>query len=262
MDIAGIPLFPDMSTAKIVALATIYASAFLVKGVFGFGAVPLLIVGGTFVIDAHHAVILAAITNIMTHVQLMPNGIRNGRRPLVFGLAIFVLPAIVFGVWVFGRLSGPNLSVLAGLILLLSMAIDQFRLLDPLHPMVREHQRIVGPVFGMLTGLIAGVIGAASIAFASLYIRVFVTDRHEFRSTLILLVGIVLLWRILMLSVGGHVTATILVEAALLLPIGLIGGYAGGAVAKRLSDGDYFVWYRVTLSVGAILMMYRGLSGG
>ena len=57
MEIAGIPIFPEMTGLEIAALAAIYASAFLIKGVFGFGAVPLLIVGGTFVVEAHHAVV-------------------------------------------------------------------------------------------------------------------------------------------------------------------------------------------------------------
>jgi uncharacterized membrane protein YfcA len=262
MEIAGIPIFPEMTGLEIAALAAIYASAFMIKGVFGFGAVPLMIVGGTFVVEAHHAVVLAAISNLMTHVQLMPNGIRHGRKPLVLKLAIFVLPAIILGVWIFGRLSGPNLSVLAGAIILMSMAMDQFRLLDPLHPLVRRHQGIVGPVFGTITGLIAGVVGAASIAFVSLYIRAFVPGRQEFRSTLILLIGIVLMWRISVLGVSGHVTTTILIEAALLLPFGLVAGYLGSLVTERLSDGDYFTWYRAALSFGAILMIYRGLSGG
>ncbi len=260
--IAGIPVFEDMTVLQVAALAGVYASAFLIKGVFGFGAVPLLIVGGTFVTEAHHAVVLAAVSNLLTHIQLMPHGIRHGRRQLVLRLAIFILPSVILGVWIFGQLSGPDLTALAGAIILMSMVMDQFRLLDPLHPFVRRHERVAGPTFGTLTGLIAGVVGAASIAFASLYIRVFVTDRHEFRSTLILLIAVVLTWRTTMLGAGGHITWAILIEAAILLPFGLAAGFAGGKVTDRMSDGDYFTWYRAALSFGAILMIYRGLIQG
>lgn len=262
MEIGGIALFEGMTGVQIAALAAIYASAFLIKGVFGFGAVPLLIVGGNFVTDAHHAVVLAAVSNFITHLQLIPSGVRQGRRKLVFRLAIFILPAVVVGVWIFGRLSGPDLTALAGAIILFSMILDQFRLLDPLHPLVRRHEPVVGPAFGTITGLIAGVVGAASIAFVSLYIRVFVTERHEFRATLILMIAVILSWRTAMLGAGGHITWVILLEAAVLMPGGFVAGYIGGKVTDRLSDGDYFTWYRAALSFGAILMIYRGLSQG
>lgn len=262
MEAAGLSLFPGMGAVEIAALAAIWATAFGVKGVFGLGAIPILIVGGTFVLEAHHIVVLAAVSNLMTQVQLMPDGFRHGRRPLVLGLAVFVLPAVVFGVWIFGQLSGPNLSTLAGAIILVSMAIDQFRLLDPLHPLVRSRQRVVGPIVGILTGLIAGVIGAASVAFASLYVRAFVEGRQEFRATMILMVSVLLVWRIGVLAVNGHVTGAIVAEAALLLPIGLLAGYVGRRATQGLSDADYFTWYRIALSVGAVLMIYRGLTAG
>jgi hypothetical protein len=74
VEIAGITLFADMSGAQIAALAVVYASAFLIKGVFGFGAVPLLIVGGNFVTDAHHAVVLAAVSNLRHASPAYPDG--------------------------------------------------------------------------------------------------------------------------------------------------------------------------------------------
>jgi uncharacterized membrane protein YfcA len=123
-------------------------------------------------------------------------------------------------------------------------------------------KRSSGPAFGTITGLIAGVVGAASIAFVSLYIRVFVTERHEFRATLILMIAVILSWRTGMLAVSGHVTWVILLEAAVLLPGGFVAGYLGGKITDRLSDGDYFTWYRAALSFGAILMIYRGLTQG
>ena len=49
---------------------------------------------------------------------------------------------------------------------------------------------------------------------------------------------------------------------ALLLPIGLLAGYVGRRATQGLSDADYFTWYRIALSVGAVLMIYRGLTAG
>ena len=261
MELLAAAPFEALSPLQIGTLAMVYGASFFVKGVFGYGAVPILIVAGSFVVTPHQAVVLAAVTNLMTHLQYMADGIRSGQRGLVVRLAVFLLPAIAVGVWIFARIDGGALSILTGTIILASVLADAFGLLDPLAPFVRRNVATVGPAFGTVAGLISGIVGAGAISFISLYVRVFAPDREGFRATIILVTAVILCWRTAMLALAGQVTGTVVAEALLLLPAGLLAGWAGARLSRRLSDRGFFSAYRMVLIFGAGLMIVRGATG-
>lgn len=258
MEFFGVAPFDGLAAGQIAGLAAVYMTAFLIKGMVGFGAVPLMIVIGSFLVEPHDAVILAAITNVLTHSQYLPHAYRHGQRALVGRLALFVLPAIAVGVLLFARINGEGLSILSGAIILVSVLIDAFRLVEPLAPMLRRNPKVVGALFGIVTGMISGVVGAGSIAFLSLYIRMYAPDRQGFRATIILMTGVIILWRITVLAISGLITPTLLTESLMLLPGSVLAGYAGARMQGRLSDRNFFMAYRLVLAAGALLMIWRG----
>lgn len=258
MSLFGLEIFAGLDAWQVGLLAAVYAAAFMVKGIFGYGAVPILIVAGSVVLEPHHAVVLAAVSNLATHAQYLPDGMRNGQRGLVLRAALFLLPAIAFGVWVFARLEGASLSVLAGAVILFSVLADARGWLKPLEPWVLAHPRISGPLFGTTAGLISGIIGSGAIAFISLYVRIFEQERMGFRGTIILVTTVILVWRTGMLTLAGEITWSVAGEAALLLPGGLLAGWIGGHVSRKLADATFFRAYRVVLGLGAALMILRG----
>lgn len=258
--IFGIAPFAALSPLEITLLVSVYAAAFFVKGVFGYGAVPFLIVVGSFLVEPHQAVVLAALCNLMLHLPYMPDGLAHGQRDLTVRMGVFLLPSIAFGVWVFSRIDGAALGALAGGIIMFSVIADARGLLDPLAPWVRAHKRVAAPVFGILAGLISGIIGAGAVAFISLFVRIFAPDRHSFRATIILVTAVILVWRTTMLAATGHVNPTILVEAVLLLPGGLVCGFIGARVAYGMKDTLFFQAYRVMLVIGAALMLFRSAA--
>jgi uncharacterized protein len=262
VSVFGVEVFAGLLAWHVVALAIVYAAAFFVKGVFGYGAIPVLIVAGSFLVEPHHAVVLAAVTNLATHVQYLPRGFRHGKTDLVLSLAVYLVPAIAIGVWVFAQLDGASLSVLAGAIILASVIADARGTLDPLAPWVRQNTRIAAPVFGTFAGLVSGIVGSGAIAFITLYVRIFAQDRHSFSATIILVTAVILVWRTAALTYAGEITWVIVGEALLLLPGGLLAGWIGARVASRLSDRLFFRFYRAVLVLGAALMMLRGLFAG
>ncbi|GGE30934.1 hypothetical protein GCM10007276_05140 [Agaricicola taiwanensis] len=262
VQIFGVTAFEGATLIQVLSLVVIFGAAFFVKGVFGYGAVPLLIVAGSFVVGPHHAVLLAAVTNVMSHIQFIPDGLRYGRRDVVLRLTIVLVPSIAVGVLIFARISGGALSVLAGAVILASVLIDARGWLEPLRPLVEKHVRIVSPVFGLVAGLISGVIGAGSISFISLFLKFFAPDRETFRGTLILVTAVVLVWRVCMLAIAGEIGLQIVTEALLLLGPGLITGLVGRRVSKRLSDRTFFTAFQVVLCCGAVVLLFRGAMGG
>lgn len=258
MSLFGLEIFAGLPAWQLCLLAAVYAAAFFVKGIFGYGAVPILIVAGSMLLEPHHAVVLAAVSNLATHAQYLPDGIRNGQRALVVRAALFLLPAIAFGVWVFTRLEGASLSILAGSIILFSVIADAQGWLKPLEPWVLAHPRISGPAFGTTAGLISGIVGSGAIAFISLYVRIFEQERMGFRGTIILVTAVILVWRTSVLTFAGEITFSVVGEAALLLPAGLLAGWIGGRVSRKLADATFFRAYRAVLCLGAALMILRG----
>lgn len=259
MTLFGLPVFESLATTQIVALALVFGASFFVKGVFGYGAVPLLIVTGSFVVEPHHIVVLAALTNLLTHAQYLPDGLAHGRRDITLRLAVTLVPTIALGVWIFARMGGASLNVIAGLVILASIIADARNLLNPLAPWVRANARLAAPVFGFIAGLISGIIGAGAVSFISLFVRIFAPDKQGFRATIILVTAVILVWRSIVLAATGQATLTIALEAAIMLPGGLIAGVVGARLSRRLSDASFFSAYRLVLSVGAVAMIARGL---
>ncbi len=262
MSLFGLDLFAGIALWQLALLAVVYAGAFFVKGVFGYGSVPILIVAGSALVEPHHAVVLAAVTNLFTHAQYIGDGWRHGRRGLVARAAIFLLPAIAAGVWVFSRLEGTSLSILAGAIILLSVLADARGWMKPLEPWVRANPRLCAPLFGTTAGLIAGIIGAGSIAFISLYVRIYEHSRQGFRATIILVTTVILFWRTSVLTFAGEITWTVAGEALCLMPGALLAGWLGARFSKRLGDAAFLRAYRGVLILGAALMVLRGVLAG
>ena len=61
MTVVDVPLFEGVSDVGILLLVALYFLAFVIKGIFGFGAIPPLVVFGALITEPHHAVLLAAV---------------------------------------------------------------------------------------------------------------------------------------------------------------------------------------------------------
>jgi len=260
MTLFGITPFADFSLLQIAGLAAIYALAFFIKGVFGYGAVPTLVVLGSLVVPPHHAVLLAAISNLITHVQFIPGAIRYGDRRLALRLVFFFVPTIAFGVWVFSQMDSSRLSLAAGVLILFIMLTEIFGLLRHAEPLIRKHNAIVGPLAASLAGLIAGLIGAGAMVFLSLYIKIFCPEKQQFRATILLVATMIIVWRSIIL-LGSHIVGpNILLEAALLSPVAFAAGSAGGLAMRAIPNALFFRLYQVLMAAGAVLLIFKGLG--
>lgn len=75
----------------------------------GIGALSPAILFATMLVGPHHAVLLAVVTNAVSHLQILPQGLRDGdwkiaRQVMVGNFAGSVLGGIV-GTWVYRSLT-------------------------------------------------------------------------------------------------------------------------------------------------------------
>ena len=114
MTVLGVSVFADLSAERLALLVALYFLSFVVKGIFGLGAQPPLVIFGAIIVDPHDAVLLAIISNAISHVQFIPESIRDGDWKAVRGLVLGYLPSTALGVWLFGRLDAASLTLVLG----------------------------------------------------------------------------------------------------------------------------------------------------
>lgn len=250
----------DLSLEQLALLACVYCLAFTIKGVFGYGAAPALIILGSTVVPPHHAVLLAGVSNLISQVQFIPEALRHGDRKLSLIMALSLLPATLLGVWWFASIGSSDLSLVAGVIIMGVLLLEMSGLAEKAGPALQANRHVVGPFVGFASGIISGLIGAGSLIFMSVYIRFCVPEKLAFRATMMLIATLLIFWRTGTLAVGGLLSLELLAEAALLAPVGYLAGKAGSVVANRLSTENYFWLYRLLLLVGAASLILRGLA--
>ncbi|MCL4744422.1 MAG: sulfite exporter TauE/SafE family protein [Burkholderiaceae bacterium] len=259
-DFAIAPLFEGLDWPRIVALAAIYLLAFTVKGAIGVGSLTPTIVFGALVIDAHHAVALAVMANILSQMQFVREGFRHGDRRIARKVIVPNFAAAALGVWIFGRIGAPTLTTVLGL------ALGMLALCDMLGVWTRLAQRIdIGkPVtvvaISAFSGLVSGVTGAGGLLFVAIYLRMIIADKTVFRGTVLLLSTLVVAWRALMMAFAGHIDWQVVVESAVLFPLILTGGILGSKIHGRISERRFSAVLQAVILFGAAVLIWRGAA--
>lgn len=252
-------LFPGVAGWQIAGLCLAYALAFLVKGVFGYGAVPPVIVVGSLLMDPHEAVILAGLVNLASHLLLVPQGIRTGDRALAGHLTLFILPALAVGVVIFESLPTDGLQVTVGAALLAILFLEGSPAWRRLEPVAARRHRAFSTVSAVITGLLSGIVGAGAMIFLSVYLRTRIGDLLVFRGTVILILTAILVWRTVLFLGAGLIDTTIALQALVMLPVAAAGLMLGSRLARTASDAAFFTAYRIFLIVASLLLIARGL---
>lgn len=261
MEIFGVLPFDGLAWPQILALFAVYIGAFFLKGIFGYGAVPMMVVGGSLIIPPHHAVVLAAAANFYTQFQLIPQSLREGDRRVAGNLALWVLPAIIAGVWMFTQTDSTRLSLGIGCFILFLVLTDIFGLIGRATPLIHRHQNVAGPIASTISGLIAGFIGAGAVVFISIYVRLLCPEKMQFRGTMVLIGSVFVVWRFVVLVVAGIAGVAVLTEAALLAPLGLVSAHYGVKVVRHIPGPLFFRLYQGILMTAALMLIWQALSG-
>lgn len=259
MTVFGLPVFADISTTGLILLAAIYFFSFTLKGMFGLGAMPPLVIFGSWVLGPHHAVVLAVTSNVLSQLQFTPEGVRNGDWRLVRGLVLAYLPATILGVWIFGTLASAWLTVVVGLALAAIVLIEGSALLRRYNTFIRDSSPVLGPVMAAVSGVIGGVVGAGGVILISSYIRMVCTDARVLRATILLIATFFVAWRTAVYAANGFVPLSVLVECLILLPIIFIGGLAGSRLFGLFPKDRFFLAFRILLVIASLNLVVKGL---
>ncbi|ESR25585.1 sulfite exporter TauE/SafE family protein [Lutibaculum baratangense] len=259
MTVAGIPVFEGLALWQFAALAAAYALAFLIKGVFGYGAVPPMILMGSLLMPPHEAVLLGGLVNLASQTFIIPDGIRHGDRALAGRMVIYIMPALVLGVFVFKYLPSDGLQLVVGIVLLAILLMEGSPAWRRLEPVFARRHRLFGSISAIIAGLMAGVVGAGAMVFLSIYLRTRASERMSFRGTVILIVTAILTWRTILFVGAGLIGWSLVLQAAIMLPLAAVFLLVGTRLAQTLSNSVYFRAYQVFMIMAAVLLIVRGL---
>jgi uncharacterized protein len=257
--ILGVTAFDGLGWAPLAGLALVYFAAFFVKGLFGYGAVSALVVGASFFVSPHHAVLLAALSNTFTQIQLMPQGWREGDRAIAGRLAFWAVPSIVLGVWIFANSGETGLGLMIGFTILALVGLEMTGALARIEPFIARHAAVLGPALSAFSGMLAGMVGAGGVILLSIYIRLLCPEKRLFRGTVLMVATVFVLWRALVLAVGGMIGWDLLYEALLLAPVAWAGSKAGTSFMRGMPDPVFFRAYQGVLVLASALMIWQSL---
>jgi uncharacterized membrane protein YfcA len=259
-DFAISSLFEGSDGWRIVALALIYLLAFAVKGAIGVGSLTPTIVFGALLIDAHHAVSLAVMANIISQLQFVREGFRNGSRAIARKIIIPNFAAAALGVWIFGRISSPTLTTVLGLALGMLVLCDMLGVWTRLGQRMDMSRPLTVTAVSAFSGFISGVTGAGGLLFVAVYLRMITTDKTVFRGTILLLSTLVVSWRALVMAFTGHIDREVVIESALLFPVIFAGGFLGSLVYGRISEKRFSAALQGVLLFGSAVLLWRGIT--
>ncbi len=259
MTLFGLSLFPDLSAGGIAALVAIYFFSFALKGMFGLGAMPPLVIFGSWVVGPHHAVVLAVIANVFSQLQFTPEGLRHGDLRLVRSLVIAYIPATILGVWIFGTLESDWLTAIVGLLLIGILSLEGSALMRRYDRAFQERATVLAPVMSAVSGVVGGVAGAGGVLLVSTYVRMVCSDARVLRASVILIATIFVTWRTVVYAANGFVPLAILVECVVLLPIIVVGGYTGSKLFGLFPRDRFFFAFRIFLILASLNLVAKGV---
>jgi uncharacterized membrane protein YfcA len=260
VDAVASALFEGVEVNRLVLLAAIYFASFAVKGAIGLGSLTPTIVFGALVIEAHHAVALALMANILSQLQYISHGFTKGDWAVARKIIIPNFAAATVGIWIFGRINSPELSFVLGFSLGVLVLFDISGIWAKLAAKVDITKPPTVISLSALSGLISGMTGAGGLLLIAVYLRLIKSDKAEFRATILLLSTLVVAWRAALMITFGHIDLQIATEGIILFPIIFLGGVAGSMAFGRISEKRFTRALQVVLLFGSSVLLWRGLS--
>ena len=258
--IFGEPVFQGVSIWELAVLVMLYAGAFMVKGVFGIGAMPAIVLISAWVLDAHHAVLLGMLIVTYSHFLFIPEAFRRGDWLLGGRLAIGYVPTVVLGVWIFDRLTHNWMGVVVGLLLIGVILAESVISPQRLRRVALQLPQSGSVLIAALSGVINGLVGAGSMIFISLYIKALYDDARRFRATLLLIAILLTFWRFAVQYIKGIITVSLVYESLVLAPAAFLGTYLGIRLFDFTPSDKYFKAFRVFLVLVALSVVIRSIA--
>jgi len=255
--------FHPFAELGVAAIALVYAANFLgffVRGAFGFGSNLPVVLLTTWVLGPHHAIVLTVLTALAAQTYLLPQGLRNAdwavARPLMLGM----VAGTAAGTWLFALLSGRWLSLLMGFLIVITLILSRWRLLEGLVSRARLRSRHLPLSLAALAAAAGTVSGGGGMYVLVVYLRLACATATALRGTNLLLSTLFMLARVGFVALAGFVSAQLLAETVVLLPVVILGTWTGTRFFHASSSARFYAGLQIVLLGAALALVAKAIS--
>lgn len=252
--------FAGLSPWAICGIAAIYFVCFLARGAVGFGALAPAVTFTSWLIEPHHAVLLAIVAATAPQLQLLPGSWRGAdwqvTRPVLWAIA----GSTALGAWIFAQISGDTLGAILGLVISAAVLADTFKLLERAFARVDLRKPSVAFILASISGFLTGLAGVGGMISLVLYLKHACRDHASLRHTTIVVGTLILMWRCALIFLTGLVSVTLLAEAAIMLPVIYAGVWIGTRATRNASARHYHRVLQALLLLSALGLLIEGLT--
>ena len=247
-----------LSPPEIIAFsAPVLLIAYSVSGMTGFGgtiiSVPILIQ----VMPLQFAVPLSVLFDLACTAAVGGSNRRLVSLPELKRLLPWMLIGIAFGTLLLDKLGSKWPLIALGLFVLAVCARGLLAAQAVTRPSI--HPFWARP-FGLVGGVFSAIFGTGGPIY-TIYLARQLTDVDRFRATIAVVILISGITRLVSFgSAGLYSQDSMLVIAAALLPIALLGSFVGSKLRTRVSQALLMKLILVLLAVAGVSALFRGLT--
>lgn len=252
--------FEGFGAAAIAFVVVSHFIGFFIRGAFGFGSNMPIVLLTTWVLGPHHAILLVALSSGTAQIHLLPQGFRHTDWPIVRRLTVGILGGIALGVWVFAEVEPDWLVLLLGLLILSILAMDRLQVVERVQRAIDLRSRSLATLLAAISGTVGTVSGGGGLYFLVGYLKLVCPGAAVLRSTNVFLSGAFMIVRLMLLAIAGLFTPEMVLEALLISPAVVLGGWAGTRAFHRTSPERFYQALQLVLFAAALALFMKGLQ--
>ena len=257
---ADIAPFAGLSAAAIAVVFASHFFGFFIRGAFGFGSNLPVVLLTTWSLGPHHAILLVLMMTVLAQFHLLPQGLRTADWAVTKPLVIGMIGGGALGTWLFTALGTDWLTLVMGLLIAAILIMDHLALLERLGRVIDLRSRTVTSGLAAISGAVGSVSGGGAIYFLVVYLRLACATPALLRGTNVVLSAFLMATRIVLVAAAGLISAPLLAEAALLLPVVLLGTWTGTRYFHSVSTARFQAALQLLLICAALAIIAKGIA--
>lgn len=252
--------FTGVGWWAIIGVFAAHGFGCFIRGAFGFGSNMPIVLATTFLLEPHHAVLLALLTTVVAQLNLLPAAVHDAdwvvARPLMVGLVV----GTGLGTWLFTVLSADWLVLVLGVLLCTIVLMDAFEVIARLTRHLDLRSARLATAFSFTGGAMGGLSGGGAFYFLVVYMRHACDTARALRGTNIALSMLVMVTRVVVVVLAGRMTLSLIVEGILLTPFVIAATWFGSHVFRTTTPARFFTALRFLLLAGAVALIFKGIG--
>ncbi|MBD3362729.1 TSUP family transporter [Candidatus Dojkabacteria bacterium] len=222
-----------ISNGAIILVLLASVTAYLLKGLVGFGPSLIIVPILSFFIDFKSAVVVTTLADISSSGYLFIKGRKKVKIKKIGIIIAGLLVGTIIGVFLFKFLSVTSIKKIFGIMIII-VVLKNF--LRRNKKVMKTFKKPIGLVVGLIGGILGGLTNTNGPPIV-LYLNKVIRNKKALRANLAAIFITDAIWRGVLFGVNGYIDGTVLSVFSFIVLPGLITGLSLGNVCiKKLNN--------------------------